>query len=407
MQVKEIAGVHLKSAAAKPQPLYPWNLGGADDHTIGVLDPCYGSSHVIYGLETHVYHHRTLKTLPLRRLDRRTTFFEFTPVVLDRQVPLVHSWNAIPLNKDFVVSFELELPRYLHQPSERQVAFALKLLESDRCKRILALSEFARDHAARALARRGHAGLMRKMSVFRGAIADPFGGNPPARPPRPSFAEKPFSAVVIGTQLFRKGGMHAILAFEDLRARGHDVRLTLIGDFEAESYAYGSLIPDREEWRARARSHQWITFTGPIPNAQVFGVLRDHDLCLYPSLDESLGWLPIESQMIEVPVLGNRVCAFGELVAHDRTGWLIDLPLGPEGRWEGIDTTAEHRARAIAHADRAIVAGIVDCVERVHREPGVLAEWGRAGREMALANYGMAQASARLEQIYDEVLGRR
>jgi len=398
---------HIKSISVAPELLRPWQpvrTGGVT--TIGVIDPCYGSSHVIYGLETKRYKHRTLSTLPLRKLDRGVTFFKFTPFILDRAVPLVHTWNALPLNKDFIVSFELELPRYLGGPSEAQMLRGMRLLESDRCKKILALSDFAYGFARQRFAQYGFEHLAHKMAVFRGAVPDAsltIDGFDVERE-RSSVSEKPLSAVVIGTQLFRKGGMYAIQAFERVRARGLDVRLTLIGDFEAHSYAFGDGIPNADEWRARARSHDWIRFTGPIPNYQVFQELYAHDLCIYTSLDESLGWLPIEAGMLGVPVLGAAVCAFPELVGDRESGWLIPLPLRADGRWAGLELSGLAKLSALSDANDRIVAGIEECILAIQDDPTLLKKWGQSGRRRAISNYDMATAAVKLEQIYDAVL---
>jgi glycosyltransferase involved in cell wall biosynthesis len=397
---------HIKSIAAAPPTLYPWQSPDQGVTTIGVVDPCYGSSHVIYGLDTERYRHRTLKTLPLQKLDRGVTFFQFTPLILDANVPLVHTWNAVPLNKDYVVSFELELPRYLGGPSTAQVKRGMRLLDSDRCKRILALSDFAQRFARQRFEEFGFGHLADKMEVFRGAIPDVYGPEGrPAKRARASFADKPLSAVVIGTQLFRKGGMYAIQAFERLRAKGMNVELTLIGDFETESYAFGEGLPDAETWRERARSHDWIRFTPPIPNSRVFPELLAHDISIYASLDESLGWLPIEAGMLGVPVIGARVCAFPELIADRETGWLIDLPLREDGRWAGLALTGPAKLAALEDANERIVAGIEECLTAVYDDPDLLERWGAEGHRRMTALYGMKQASEALERIYDRVLG--
>lgn len=398
---------HIKSISSPPPALYPWQTPAADKVAIGVIDPCYGSSHTIYGLNTQRYCHRTLSTLPLKRLDKKVTFFQFTPFVLDWSVPLIHTWNALPFNRDFIVSFELELPRYLFGPSDEQVRRGLDILASDRCKKILALSDFASGFATQCFEQFGYGHLAAKMDVFRGAVPDPVNGDDSltVKADRVSFAEKPLSAVVIGTQLFRKGGMYAIQAFEKLRAQGVDVQLTLIGDFETESYAFGEGLPNADEWRAKASAHDWIRFIGPIPNKQVFAELLAHDLCIYTSLDESLGWLPIESAMLGIPVIGAAVCAFPELVGHGTTGWLADLPLSANGRWSGLDLVGPAKLAALADAEQRIVAGIEECVLAVHADPSLLTRWGIAGRKWATANYGIEQASTRLEAIYDEALG--
>jgi glycosyltransferase involved in cell wall biosynthesis len=397
---------HVKSISSAPEPLYPWQKLPRGVTTIGVIDPCYGSSHVIYGLGTPNYRHRTLQTLPLKRLDGRVTFFKFTPFILDWSIPLIHTWNAVPLNRDFIVSFELELPRYLHGPSDAQVRRGMEILASSRCKKILALSEFARQYAVRRFEQFGMPHIAEKMVLFRGAVPDPLSSSDPvgSRADHASFAAKPLSAAVIGTHLFHKGGMHAILAFERLRARGFNVTLTLIGDFESKNSAFGEGIPNPVEWRARALSHDWIRFTGPVPNSQVFTELREHDICIYTSLDESLGWLPIEAAILGVPVIGTAVCALPELVGHRTTGWLIEMPLREDGRWSGLELTGPAKLAALEEANELIVAGIDDCITAIYGDPSLLVSWGTAGREWAKSHYGMAAASEKLERIYDAVL---
>jgi len=400
-----LRGVEFKRASAKP-PIRRYFEVKSEKNVIGVVDPCYGSSHVIYGLDTQTYVHQTVRIAPSKRLDRNSTFFQFTPLILDASISLVHTWNSIPVNKDFVVSFELELPRYLFSPKPSQVRFAFKLLQGSRCKKILALSDFAYRTAARRMREFGFPDLVSKMDVFRGAIRDPLSLRElPPRPPVKAFGpEEPLTAVLIGTELFRKGGMYAIKAFEKLREAGLNVTLTLIGGFEKASYTFNDWIPDAAEWTARARSHDWIRLVGPIPNSEVFVELRKHHICLYPSLDESLGWLPIESQMIEVPICGNRVCAFPELVDHDKTGWLTEMPLAENDRWIGIDAPSDVLKEALVHADTLVTQGIVECITKLYGQPELIEQWGKAGRKKALDMYGMEAASKQLDQIYDAAL---
>ena len=399
--------LHIKSISSPPERLYPWQKPAGGATTIGVIDPCYGSSHVIYGLNTQRYRHRTLSTVPLKRLDGAVTYHQFTPFVLDWSLPLIHTWNAVPLNRDFIVSFELELPRYLGGPSDAQVRRGFDILASHRCKKILALSNFAFRYARQRFEKYGMDTLSDKMEVFRGAVPDPLppGAQIANRAIRPPFSEKPLSAIVVGMQLFQKGGMHAIRAFERLRVLGYNVQLTLIGAFEIDNCAFGEGTPDASEWDARARNHDWIRFTGPVPNAQVFDELLKHDMCIYTSLDESLGWLPIESAMLGVPVIGTRICAIPELVHHRVTGWLVGMPLREDGRWSGLELKGVAKLAALDDANERLVAGIEACLTTVYENPALLVQWGIAAREWAVSEYGMAGASQRLEQIYDGVLG--
>ncbi len=393
----------FKSAAPPPPRREPWQFLKPARGVVGVVAPCYGSGHVIFGLPTDRYTHQTVRAAPLRRFDRGGTFFRYTPWVLRSGLRLLHTWNSIPVSGAFVVSHELELPRYLGHVSPSRIEFGLRRLESGQCRAILPLSDYARRFAARRFELAGREHLIGKMQVFRGAVRDPVapGDEPEGRPQRESFEARPLRAILVGSHLFHKGAMYAVEAFQSLRDRGFDVRLTLVGDFEKESFVFKSHLPSAQAWRERAQACDWLTFMGPIPNHRVFEELRAHDVCLYPSMDESLGWLTIEASLMGIPIIGNRLCAFPELVAHGESGWLIDLPLQADGRWAGIGTDGDALQGHMEEARRAIVAGIEQAIHAIHQQPSLLRRWGIEARARMRRLYDMEAAAAALESIYD------
>ncbi|MBK7614771.1 MAG: glycosyltransferase family 4 protein [Burkholderiales bacterium] len=305
------------------------------------------------------------------------------------------------------MSFELEIPRYLGEVGERAIRFGLDRMSSKRCRKLLALSDFAKRHALRVFAKHGYEHLGEKLEVFRGGVWDPFASGYSRPSQAEGQTEGPLTAIVIGTQLFRKGGMYAIEAFERLRARGMDVRLTLVGDFESRCYAFRDGLPSRDEWRKRAASLDWVTMMPPVPFAEVYRLLLSHDVCLYASLDESLGWLPIEAAMAGKPMIGARVAAFPEFVHHDETGYLIDVPVGESERWEGLFLSGQSHLNALAEVHEKMVAGIGVAMEMIYNDRSLATKWGDAGRTLMRQMYDMQAAGLALEQIYDEALNSR
>lgn len=395
----------IKSISRVPDNLWPWQNLDNERPTIGVLQPCYGAGHTIYGLGTSKYNFRKVPAFPFGPLLSRYPFLRFTPFLLDMRLPLVHSWNAIPLNKDFLVSFELELPRYLGSPNDEHVVFGLKQLASSRCKGILALSEFAYKFAELRFKKYGFDELIDKMSIFRGGVPDLDPQNYMNKEGVFPLKQHDFTGVVIGTSLFRKGGMYAIEAFKRLREdEGLDVSLTLIGNFEEQCYALNPYTPSRDVWQKKALEYDWIKFTGPIPFNQIFPSLLAHDVCLSVSIDESLGWLPIEAAMMGKPVAGARVCAFPEFVHHKKTGWLIDVPLRDDGRWIGIDNAGQAKKQLNEEVFDTLVQGIMDCVRTLYNDRSLARTWGQEGRRRIQEIYGMKQAKERLEEIYNQIL---
>ena len=130
-----------------------------------------------------------------------------------------------------------------------------------------------------------------------------------------------------------------------------------------------------------------------------------HDICLYPSMDESLGWLTIEAGMLGVPVVGNRICAFTELIEHQRSGWLIDLPVDDDGRWAGITLRGDAHRNAVDLACDRIADGIVECVRHLYAAPHLLQEWGSRARTLMRERYDADAAASELERTYATALG--
>tara|TARA_A200000113_G_scaffold190016_1_gene178223 strand:- start:508 stop:1692 length:1185 start_codon:yes stop_codon:yes gene_type:complete len=384
----------------RPSYMYPLEPFFSKRKVIGVIDPCYGSSHVIYPLELENFKHKRVFKLPLNVLDKASTFNEFTPLPVKISPNLLHTWNAIPRYGDFIVSFELELPRYLGNPSASEIEKGLKMLASSRCKAIAALSEFAASNARTFFKEKGYEKLNEKLCVLRGTIPDP--RQKYNLIPKPSD-KKGIKAVVIGTQLFRKGGMYAIKAFEKLRQEGVDVELTLIGKFEDSSYVFGDFIPDAAEWTEKAKSYDWVKMLPPVTNKEVFEQLAEHDLCLYPSIDESLGWLPIEASMLGVPVLACNIGAFNEFVDHNKTGFLIDIPLSENRRWIGLSSSGKEKKDYCESLDKLVVEGIFNYVKFLAENKAKVLEMGNNARRFIEPMYGAKTHAASLDNLYSTV----
>ncbi len=97
--------------------------------TVGVISPSYGMEKMSYGLQPAGYQFFKLLRLPVHRLEKRGTFLKQTPIVLDHPVELVHTFNEIPLGRrPYVISYEIELPRYLGKPPSWQLKFGFHAL---------------------------------------------------------------------------------------------------------------------------------------------------------------------------------------------------------------------------------------------------------------------------------------
>jgi len=108
-----------------------------------------------------------------------------------------------------------------------------------------------------------------------------------------------------------------IFVVEIMKAlRGTNVTLLMVGGGELEA--------EVRALAARYGLQDTITFTGTLPRADTIAALRTARLYLFPSLWEGLPIGPIEAMMLGLPVIGSNIPGTDEVVAHERTGILIN-----------------------------------------------------------------------------------
>jgi len=107
-----------------------------------------------------------------------------------------------------------------------------------------------------------------------------------------------------------------------------------------------------------------------------------------PSVYEPFGITNLEAMACGVPVVATRVGGIPEVVIHDRTGLLVDVPEEPMGT-EDVKRVAADLAAAI----NALVA-----------DPARRAAMGEAGRQRAVEQFSWAEVAGRTLAVYDAVV---
>ncbi|MCP3961672.1 MAG: glycosyltransferase family 4 protein [bacterium] len=156
--------------------------------------------------------------------------------------------------------------------------------------------------------------------------------------------------VQIGRLVPSKRPAHGIAALDDLRRRGVDARLALVGEALVDSEkGYGSRL------RRRFESHGFVHFTGFRDD--VLEIMSCADVVLLTSTHEGLPNVAVEAALACTPVAGYDVLGLGEVVEHGRTGWIVHTEEPPaladavlELRQEMDAVRARLRARRLAVA---------------------------------------------------------
>ena len=387
------------------QPIPPRHIGvikSKASSIVGVISTGYGAEKVSYGLPVKRFRHRRLYRLPLAWLDKETRFWAFTPLILDHSVPLVHTFNEIPIIKRrFLASFESEFPRYLGSPSKWQLDLAFSRLVDDRCRKILAMSHAAAEQFRNQYEALGYQDLGAKVEVFRGGLSlgVRFDESIPMR------GTGGIRLLFVGRHAFHKGIVPLVEAVERCNAAGIEVHLSVAGDFEERDYALGEFLPSADEWRQKLSTLPFVESLGLMSNNRLRAIMQKYDALVFPSLDESLGWVAVEAALEGLPVVSTNVFALPELVVHGVTGHLIPLRLGSDRRWRGLWLRGDELKHEIELAYEVITAEIVRFIEKLSSNRHLSVEMGAAARTHIEPMYSPERAATQLELLYEEALG--
>jgi glycosyltransferase involved in cell wall biosynthesis len=197
-------------------------------------------------------------------------------------------------------------------------------------------------------------------------------GSQENRPKPPRMPGAPLQLLFAGRLLYWKGMHLGLKALADLRGRGVDARLTMLGSG-----------PDEENWRRLAAQlglDHAVRWLPRIEHHRMADMYRSHDAVLFPSLHDSGGTVVLEALVHGLPV----VC--------------LDLG-GP------AVTVTESCGRIVATAGRSeaeVVRGLADALEELARSESLLDDLSRGAQARAQTFHWPVL----VRRVYDEIARR-
>ena len=205
-----------------------------------------------------------------------------------------------------------------------------------------------------------------------------------------------------------KGQDTSIRALAELRARGHDVHLLIVGGiaFSGKGVRYDNegFLRDLHRLVRELKVDESVHFLGQRPD--VPSILRELDLSLLPSWDEPFANVMLESMSMKTPLLVSDVGGGPELVRDEITGRLLS-PKRPE-LWSaaaadllsdraGLSLMGEQARRATdGFTDQSHCRAMLHVYERVLAHP----EEGPAGVAIAMGPVDGAEPRARTSKRF-------
>jgi glycosyltransferase involved in cell wall biosynthesis len=257
-----------------------------------------------------------------------------------RRFDLVHAFNRIPVGpRPFVIGFESHLPRAFGIEGGRWWDWMTGLLASERCRGIVAISDFSRRMF---LAQ--HTGTTRSATV-RAALRGKLHMRLPnlALPPATDLVQVNHTGeirlVFVGNHFARKGGCVAVVMAELARARG----IPLVVDIVSRLEMGGAIWTDPSEAETfkpylALLEQPNVRLHRDLANGAVLALLRRAHMSLLTTFGDTFGYSALESLANGTPVLATRQGALPEIIDHGKNGILLDLPVTSDGEWMHLGT---------------------------------------------------------------------
>jgi colanic acid/amylovoran biosynthesis glycosyltransferase len=185
-------------------------------------------------------------------------------------------------------------------------------------------------------------------------------------PPEPDCAEeRTMHVLTVGRLDNMKGVAMLVEAVSELRRRGVDVALTVVGDGPRREYL--QRLADQLSVGGR------ITWAGSVGQDEIRIHYRAADIFCLPSFAEGVPVVLMEAMSTGLPVVANRITGIPELVEHEVSGMLVR-----PGRRDLL----------------------VDALERLARDADLRARMGRAGREKVCQEFDSSGVGLALGELF-------
>jgi glycosyltransferase involved in cell wall biosynthesis len=254
---------------------------------------------------------------------------------------LIHAFNRIPIGvSPFIIGFESHLPRVFGREDWKVFAVLSKMLAGKRCRKIVAISQFAlrqflRQHADKPW----FDSIASKVTVRYPNVVIPPG------PDRfVASQDEAVRLVFVGNHFVRKGGLVALRVAQLANQQGFRLKVDIVSALQAGATSW--IGPTRQgffdEYHRLIDTLPNVTSHGSLPNAAVLDLVGQSHFLLLPTFSDSFGYSAIEAMARYTPVIATEQAALPEFVEDQVNGILLPLEKNEKGEWKHEGRTDRH-----------------------------------------------------------------
>lgn len=188
-------------------------------------------------------------------------------------------------------------------------------------------------------------------------------------------------AMFVGRITRQKGLAHLLRAWRDVPAEYG----LLLAAGSPDEPGIGAEVADLIAELQESRSNVWW-IKEMLPHNKLTAALTHADLFLCPSIYEPLGIVNLEAMGCETAVLASRVGGIPEVVSDGKTGELVDYTENDIPRFESAISAA---------------------ITRLMGNPDLLVQYGKAGRQRAITEFGWDAVAAATLALYRSIINNR
>jgi len=344
--------------------------------------------------------------LPLNKISAKIEGITVFNPLPPRRFDLVHAFNRIPIGTTpFIVGFESHLPRAYGLESTGYFRILSGMLAGERCRAIVAISEYARRQFMRQhTGRPWYESLIAKLHVRY--------PNFPIPPGLDAFVAKdgdPVRLVFVGNHFGRKGGSVAVRLAELAQQRKFPLEVDIVSSIEVGSASWTD--PTRPEYWERdlglLKSLPSVRHHGSLPNSRVLALVKKAHFAMLPTLSDSFGYSVIEAMANYTPVIATHQGALPEFIQDGVNGILLPLETDAYGEWKHIGRADRGSAAYEEVFDSAVNRLVNEAytkLETLMQSPATYRPMRLAARATAEALFSAEKACHFWDEFYCKVM---